>query len=151
MKAFIESQFVSYPLIWMLHSRGFNSKINHLHERSLRVVYKDSISSSEDLLKRDKSFTIQQRNIQSLAIELSKVKRNLSKNKMYDIFQTRKINYNFRSQTDFAGNCVNTNKFGLNSLRHFPSKVCNMVPLEIKNSGSFEIFKIKIQNWEPKN
>ena len=66
---------------------------------------------------------------------------------MYDIFQTRKINYNLRSQTNFASNCVNTNKFGLNSLRYFTSKVCNMVPLElkIKNSGNAEIFKTKFQ------
>ena len=69
---------------------------------------------------------------------------------MYNIFQTRKINYNLRSQTDFASICVNTKKFGLNSLRYFGSKVWSMVPLEIKNSGSIEIFKTKIQNWEPK-
>ena len=36
---------------------------------------------------------------------------------MYDIFQTRKIKYNLRSQTEFAGNYVSTNKFGLNSQR----------------------------------
>ena len=70
---------------------------------------------------------------------------------MYNIFQTGKINYNLRSQTDFASNCVNTNKFGLNSLRYFASKVWSMVPLEIKNSGSVEIFKTKIRNWEPKD
>ena len=42
---------------------------------------------------------------------------------MYDIFQTRKTNCNLRSQTDFTSTCVNTNKFGLNSLRYFASKV----------------------------
>ena len=68
MKAFIESQFGYCPLIWMFHSRGVNNKINHLHKRSLRIVYKDNISSFEDLRKRDKSFTIHQRNIQSLTI-----------------------------------------------------------------------------------
>ena len=109
MKAFIESQFNYCPLIWMFHSRGVNNKINHLHERSLRIVYKDNISSFEDLLKKDRSFAIQ-RNIQSLAIELFKVKGNLSNNIMYDIFQTRKVKYNLRSQTDFAGICVNTKK-----------------------------------------
>ena len=114
MKAFIEAQFGYCPLIWMFHNRGVNNKINHLHERLLRIVYKNNISSFEDLLKRDKSFTIDQRNIQSLAIELFKVKGNLSNNIMYDIFQSTKINYNLRSQTDFASNCVNTNKFGLN-------------------------------------
>ena len=150
MKSFIGSQFGYCPLIWMFHSRGVNNKINHLHERSLQIVYEDNISSFEDLLKRNKSFTIHQRNIQSLALELFKVKGNLSNNIMYDIFQTRKINYNLRSQTNFDSNCVNTNKFGLNLQRYFASKVWSMVPLEIKNSESVEIFKIKIRNWEPK-
>ena len=45
MQPFIESQFGYYPLIWMFHGRGVNNKINHLHERSLRIVYKDTNSS----------------------------------------------------------------------------------------------------------
>ena len=82
MKAFIDSQFSYCFSIWMFHSRGINNKINHLNERSLRIVYADNISSFEDLLKKDRSFTIHQRNIQSLAIELFKVKGNLSNNIM---------------------------------------------------------------------
>ena len=64
----------------MFHSRSLNNKINNLHERSLHIVYKDNYSSYVDLLakEKDKSFTIHQKNIQSLAIELFKVKRNLS-------------------------------------------------------------------------
>ena len=61
MKAFIESQFgycpliwilspymdtvplFGYcPLIWMFHSRTLNNRINMLHERALRLVYKNS-------------------------------------------------------------------------------------------------------------
>ena len=124
----------------MFHSRGVNNKINHLHERSLRIVFKDNISSFEDLIKKDRPFTIHQRNTQSLAIKLFKVKRNLSNNIIYGIFQTRKVNYNLRSQTDFASICVKTNKFILNLLRYFASKVWSVVPLQIKNSGSVEIF-----------
>ena len=151
MKAFIESQFSYCPLIWMFHSGVVNNKINHLHERSLQIIYKDNISSFEDLLKKDRSFTIHQRNIQSLAIELFKVKGNLSNNITYHIFETRKINYNLRSQTDFAFIWVNTKKFGLNSLRYFTSKVWSKVPLEIKNSRIVEMFKTKIRNWKPKD
>ena len=50
---------------------------------------------------------------------------------MYDIFRTRKINYSLSSQTDFASNCVDTHKLGLNSMGYFGSKIWNMVPLEI--------------------
>ena len=49
MKTFIESQFGYCPLIWMFHGRIVNKKMNHLHERALRIVYKDYISSFEDL------------------------------------------------------------------------------------------------------
>ena len=76
MKTFIESQFGYCPLIWMFHSRIVNKKINQLHESALGIAYKDYISSFEDLLKRNKSVTIHHRNIQSLAIELFKVKQN---------------------------------------------------------------------------
>ena len=94
-KTLRESQFGNCPLVWMFHGRIMNKKINHLHERALRIVYKDSISSFEDLLKRDKSVIIHQRNIQSLTIELFKVKQNLSNSMLYNIFQTQSISYNF--------------------------------------------------------
>ena len=45
MKTFVESQFNYCPLIWMLHSRTLNNKINRLHERALRIVYSDYESS----------------------------------------------------------------------------------------------------------
>ena len=53
MKSFIKSQFGYCPLIWMFHGRGSNNEINHLHERSLRIVYKDNNSSFKELLKKD--------------------------------------------------------------------------------------------------
>ena len=40
--SFIESQFGYCSLIWMFHGRGVNNNTNHLHERSLRIVYKDN-------------------------------------------------------------------------------------------------------------
>ena len=38
MKSFITSQFNYCPLIWMLHNRALNNKINHIHERALLTV-----------------------------------------------------------------------------------------------------------------
>ena len=78
MKTFVESQFGYCPFIWMFHSRKVNSEINHLQERSLRIVYNDYITSFEDLLKKDNSFKIHWKNIQSLAIEPFKVKKGIA-------------------------------------------------------------------------
>ena len=151
LKTFIESQFGYCPLIWMLHSRRVNNKINHLHERSLRIVYKDNYSSYVDLLVKDKSFTIDQRNIHPLAIELFKVKRNLSNVIMCNISKARTLTYNVRSQTDFVRDYVNTRRYGLNSLTYFAPKVWDIIPLEIKNINSLQKFKTEIRKWAPEN
>ena len=52
----------------MFHGRQVNDKINKLHERVLRIVYNDTITSFEELLVKEKTFTIDHQNIQSLAI-----------------------------------------------------------------------------------
>ena len=69
--------------------RGMNMKINHVHKRALRLVYNDYQSSFEVLLKNDKSISVHHRNIHSVAIEMYKVKNNLSPPFMKEIF-----NYN---------------------------------------------------------
>ena len=124
----------------MFHSRRVNNKINHLHERSLRIVYKDNYSSYVDLLAKDKSFTIHQRNIHSLAIELFGGKRNLSNVIMCNVLKTRTLTYNFRSQKDF-----------MSSLSYFALRLWNMIFLEIKNINSLQKFKTEIRKWAPEN
>ena len=44
-KASVESQFKYFPIFRMLHDRRTNSKINRLHERALRIVYDDYLST----------------------------------------------------------------------------------------------------------
>ena len=62
-KAFVESQFKYCPIVWMFHSRRTNNKINRLHERALRIVYDDDVSTFDQLLAMDKSFCIHHQNI----------------------------------------------------------------------------------------
>ena len=126
LKAFVESQFGYCPLTWMCHGRRANSKINHIHERALRIVYKNNVLLFEELLELDKSFKIHHRNVQSLAIELFEIKNNLSVIIMNDIFQPRAVRYNLRSQIDFPRPNVNSEHFGISSLRYMAAKVWDM-------------------------
>ena len=58
MKTFIESQFNYCPLLWMFHSRTLNNKINKLHERALRIVYRNDDLTFQELLDKDGAITI---------------------------------------------------------------------------------------------
>ena len=94
MKTFVESQFGYCPIIWMFHSRKVNSEINHLQGRSLRIVYNDYITSFEDLLKKDNSFKIHHKNIQSLVMEPFEVEKGIANPILCDTSLLRSMDYN---------------------------------------------------------
>jgi hypothetical protein len=144
MSAFIESQFNYCPLIWMFHSRNINNKINKLHERSLRLIYKDKSLTFEELLEKDHSFTIHERNLQKLAIEMYKVKNSLSPEPILDLFEVKE-----RGRNDFVIPKINTVNRGAETVRYRGPKTWELVPDEIKNATSLSIFKDKIVEWKP--
>ena len=72
MKAFIDSQFGYCTIIWMFHNRKLNAKINRLHERALKIVYKDHSLTYDELLVKDNSFTRHEENCKSLQQKCTK-------------------------------------------------------------------------------
>ena len=149
-EAFINSQFGYYPLVWMFHSRTLNNRINKIHERALRMVYNDNISTFDELLSRDKSVSIHIRNIQTLAIELYKVVNGLSPVIMTHIFPLKETLL-YSSKSIFKTSNVRTTSFGLESLRYFGPKIWDIIPTGLKSVASLNIFKTKIKLWKPQN
>ena len=68
---------------------------------------------------------------------------------MNDIFQPRAVRYNLRSQIDFTRPNVNSEHFGIISLRYMAAKVWDMVPNDMKNVNEIETFKNNIRKWKP--
>ena len=116
-KAFIESQFGYCPLVWMCCNQSCNTRINHLHERALRIAYNDNVSSFENLLQRDQSVSIHHTNIHLLGIELYITRKNTSNHIINELFEQRNTLYNLRSQDDFTTRPISTANNGLKSLR----------------------------------
>ena len=54
----------------MLHSRKPNNKINKLHERAIRITYRDHNSSFEPLLEEDASTTNHFKNLKVRLTEM---------------------------------------------------------------------------------
>ena len=132
MKSFILSQFGYCPLVWMFRNRILNNRIHRIHERALRIAYKDNQSSFKDLLEKDGSFTIHERNIQTLVIELFKVFNGFSP-KIMDIVFPLNLNAKYPRENDFITHNVkkvgtevitinnkkiDCTKFVLNASRH---------------------------------
>ena len=91
MRSFIESQFEYCPLVWMCCDKTSDNRINHLHERALRTVYNDNLSTFEKLLEKDNFVTIHVRNLRIFATELYKTKENLAASIMHEMFEQRNI------------------------------------------------------------
>ena len=64
-------------MVWINQTRSLNNHINILHEKALHLVYNDFESSFSKLLGKDNS-AIHQIDLQTLTIELFKVKNNLA-------------------------------------------------------------------------
>ena len=88
--AFFISQLSYCPLVWMFCSRGLNNKINSLHYRSLQIVYRDFISTFQQLLEKYSTVTIHNRNIRLLATEMYKVSNDIASPSMSEIFGYKK-------------------------------------------------------------
>ena len=149
MKTFIESQFNYCPLIWMFHSRTLNNKINRIHERALRIIYKDDTLTFSELLAADNAVTTHERNLQRLAIEMYKAKNNLSPIIVQDLFPRQNDVYDLRYKRTFETSKVRTVHFGTETVRYRGPKIWELVPNDIKEATTLSGFKNKIKMWKP--
>ena len=152
MNSFFNAQFNYCPLIWILHTRCNNNKIKHLHERCLRLTYCDKKSSYEELLEKNGSVSIHHKNIQSLAIEMYKVKNEIAPMITANVFTRMPENhYNFRHRSDFIVSFARTVYHGTESISYLRPKIWDIVPSELKKAQSFNSFEKSIRNWAPEN
>ena len=77
-RSFFESQFDYCPLILIFCGRRLNHRINKHHERALRIAYNNYSSGFKELLTKDDTVTIHQRNLRAFAIEMYKISNDLS-------------------------------------------------------------------------
>ena len=81
----------------MFHNRTLNDKINRLHERALRLVYKTDKLSFNELLELDNYVTTHQKNLQRLATEMYNVKNKIASLSFQDVFKEQLNPYDIMS------------------------------------------------------
>ena len=153
MRTFFESQFTYCPLIWMFCDRGLNRKINHLHERALRIAYNDYDSTFDALLEKDNSVVIHQRNLRSLLIEMYKIHSKISPAFICDLISESECKYQTRSHykiTENTDGAISEKKImmkipqvhkvhtGIESFFYIGPKLWKSLPEDVKKSNTLE-------------
>ena len=134
----------------MFHSRELNDKINRVQKRALRILYDDENSTFEQLLVRDGAFTVHEKNLQLLLIEMFKAKNKIEPHLLQGIFKAN--NYNgpiLRNSKYFKRPNVNTVRYGEKSLQNLGVKLWDQLPSVIQDLDSLSSFKTYIKKWKP--
>ena len=146
MNAFITSQFSYCPLVWVFHGRTLTNRIIKIPEKALRLVYKDeTFLSFDDLLKRNKSVRIHQKNLQILATEIYKTKNYLGPEIMKDTLHFIQKPYNLRNDPELQKRRNRTMYFGTGSISSLAPRIWESIPSDIRNTNSPGMFKEKIK------
>ena len=148
LNSFITSHFPYCPIVWMLHSSKLNEIIIHIHERALRIVYKDCNSSFQELLIEDNSLNICHRNLQKLMTEIWILKWLITWAHKWCFRVYRKT---ILPTNNFSSRKIRTTKYGIETPSYLGPKLWNLVPNEYKTIESLADFQAKIKTWVPEN
>ena len=111
------------PITWMLHDINLDEKVNKIHERAPRIVYKDTNANYEALLKLDNAVSVHQRNLQYLMTEIFKTKNILTPNLFRELFKPRDLKYNLRNKNTLEIPKVRTTLYGIETVQFIGEKL----------------------------
>ena len=139
--AYILSYFNYCPLIWMFYSKTLGKKINHVHKRCLKAIYRKYDFDLPDLLSELKLPTIHTKHIHFLLIEVFKSLNGLNPEFMSDFFQEKHLSFNLRKSRLLKLPDAKTTLYGTNSVNFQACLQWNNLPINIRNSGKVGSFR----------
>ena len=107
--------------------RTTNGVINKVHERALRVLLNDHESDFEKLFHINNDVCNHHRNIQTLLIEIFKIKKGFAPPIMESILKGRNNTYNVRNFQEFEAERKRTTYFGLEIIRYRSPQLCYLL------------------------
>ena len=110
------------------------NNINRIHEKAVRIIYRDKKSTFKELLEKDNSVTTHVKNLHVLVTEMYNVQNNCSPEIMTKVFPTNEAicEYDLRNTSDFAARRIKTVRYGSESLSYLGPRLWNILPDEYK-------------------
>ena len=121
-------------VICIFHDRYLNAKADEIHERALRIVYKDTYADYEASLKRGSAMSVHQRNLQYLITEIYKTKNRLNPSFMRELFKPRDLQYDLRNKNTADIPEVSTTSYGIETWQCISQKLWLMLPPSVRES-----------------
>ena len=147
MNSFIVSQFNYCPFVWMFHYRSVNKNITKIHERALRISYKDSCLNFQKLLMKANSVHSPQ-NLQLLATEIFKTQKSLNPSFMNKIFEEKDTPYTVCSGRNILAPKPSTRRYRIENARFLGAKTWHTVPSFLKGFQTLNSLKRGIKNHQ---
>ena len=121
--------------------------INKIHERALRLILNDHTSGFDTLLQNNNDTCNHYRTIQTLMIEIYKMKNNLNPPIMNFMFERRNNTYNLRNFQEFATKRKRTVKMGLKTLNYRSPQLWSILPENLRQINWLVQFKESVRKW----
>ena len=136
---FVHSNFNYGCLIWHFSSKKSQNKVEKIHERSLKFLSNDYLSSYAELLEKSTSVSMETKRLRTMVYEIFKTLNNLNPVFRKDIFHYspnvihKKHNYYIHTQ--------HTKKLENKILKVFGTNIWNTLTEYIKSTTSLLEFK----------
>ena len=125
--------------------------MNNIHERALRIVYRDYESTFQQLLKQNRCVSIHQKNLQILNTEIFKTKNRFNPVIIENVFKFKNLTYNFRNAETLNRSNINSVKYETEAITSLGAKMWKILPNDYKELTSLLTFKSKIKKRETDN
>ena len=130
----------------MFHDRYLNIKLNKIHERALRIVYKDTHADYEALLKLDNPVSAHQRYLQCLMTEIYNTKINLNPSFMKELLKPRDLQYDLRNKNTLDTPKARTTSHGIETVQYIGQELWQMLLPNVREPSSLKAFKKELRS-----
>ena len=123
--SFVKSNFNYCPMVWHFCGKVNNDKIEKIQHRALKIIYKDYVSSYEDLMLKANTPTMLNKRLQGILCEVFKSIKGINSKCLNDLFEVKSTSYSLRNDVQVVQPKRRTTNFGLRTVSYLGAKLWN--------------------------
>ena len=123
--SFVKSNFKYCPMVWHFCGKVNNDKIDKIQHRALKIIYKDYVSSYEDLMLKGNVPAMLNKRLQGILREVFKSIKGINSKCLNDLFEVKSTSYSLRNDVRVVQPKRRTTNFGLRTMSYLGAKLWN--------------------------